>query len=156
MTEKGEDRLAKRRRGSGALFVEPDVEKARAHFGKKGLVSRNKLMSVSAAVSRFVHDGDYLASGGFGTNRIATAPLHEIVRQGRKNLGLAGHTMTHDFQILCAGECTSRCDVAYIVGLEARGLSANARRLVEAGRIELCEWTNAALAWRFRAAAMGG
>ena len=143
------------RRGSGALFMDPDVEKARTFFEKKGLARHNRLMSVPEAVSQFVHDGDYLASGGFGTNRIATALLHEIVRQGRKNLGLAGHTMTHDFQILCAGECVGRCDAAYIVGLEARGLSRNARRLIESGKMELCEWTNAALAWRLRAAAMG-
>jgi len=143
------------RRGSGPLFMDPDVDKARAFFGKKGLARRNKLMTVSEAISEFVHDGDYLASGGFGSNRIATALLHEVVRQGRKNLGLAGHTMTHDFQILCAGECISRCDAAYIVGLEARGLSRNARRQVESGKMELCEWTNAALAWRLRAAAMG-
>ncbi|RPI60822.1 MAG: CoA transferase subunit A, partial [Planctomycetaceae bacterium] len=90
-----------------------------------------------------------------GTNRISAILLHEIVRQGKKNLGLAGHTMTHDFQILCAGECISRCDAAYILGLEARGLSPNARRLIQEGKIQLCEWTNAALAWRFRAAAMG-
>jgi glutaconate CoA-transferase subunit A len=63
--------------------------------------------------------------------------------------------MTHDFQILCAGECVDRCDAAYIVGLEARGLSANARRQIEAGHMRLCEWTNAALLWRLRAAAMG-
>ena len=58
---------------------------------------------MAEAVARFVHDGDYLASGGFGTNRIATAALHEIVRQKKRNLGFAGHTTTHDFQILAAG-----------------------------------------------------
>jgi len=143
------------KRGSGPLFMDPDVGKLRAFFGKKGLASHNKLTTVPEAVAEFVHDGDYLASGGFGSNRIATALLHEIVRQGRKNLGLAGHTMTHDFQILCAGECINRCDAAYIVGLEARGLSPNARRLIQSGKVQLCEWTNAALAWRLRAAAMG-
>ena len=117
-------------------------------------------MSVSDAVARFVHDGDYLASGGFGGNRIATALLHEVVRQERTNLGFAGHTTTHDFQILAAGTRTgkqifSRLDAAYIVGLEARGLSAQARRLMESGEVEVCEWTNYALACRFRAAATG-
>ena len=61
-------------------------------------------MTVQEAVARFVHDGDYVASGGFGMVRIATAILHEIVRQGRKDLGFSGHTATHDFQIMCAGE----------------------------------------------------
>jgi len=48
-----------------------------------------------------------------------------------------------------------RVDIAYIVGLEARGLSPHARRVVESGQIELCEWTNYTLALRFQAAAMG-
>ena len=93
-------------------------------------------------------------------NRIATALLHEVVRQERTNLGFAGHTTTHDFQILAAGTHTgkqifSRLDAAYILGLEARGLSAQARRLMESGDVEVCEWTNYALACRFRAAATG-
>ena len=46
-------------------------------------------------------------------------------------------------------------DVAYVVGLEARGLSPHARRVMESGTVEVCEWTNYALAVRFQAAAMG-
>ncbi len=146
--------------GRGPLFTDPDPDVARAFFREKKGALTDKLMSVSDAVARFVHDGDYLASGGFGGNRIATALLHEVVRQERTNLGFAGHTTTHDFQILAAGTRTgkqifSRLDAAYILGLEARGLSAQARRLMESGEVEVCEWTNYALACRFRAAAMG-
>ena len=146
--------MATLKKGTGPLFVDPNADKARDFFAVKK-PGGGKLMSASQAIDRFVPDGCYVASGGFGSNRISTILLHEIVRQQRKNLALAGHTATHDFQILCAGECIDRCDVAYIVGLEARGLSRNARRLIESGKIELCEWTNAALAWRLRAAAMG-
>ncbi|MDE2698020.1 MAG: CoA transferase subunit A [Gemmatimonadota bacterium] len=146
--------------GRGPLFTDPDPDVARAFFREKKGALTDKLMSVSDAVARFVHDGDYLASGGFGGNRIATALLHEVVRQERTNLGFAGHTTTHDFQILAAGTRTgkqifSRLDAAYILGLEARGLSAQARRLMESGEVEVCEWTNYALACRFRAAATG-
>lgn len=146
--------------GRGSLFTDPDPDVARAFFREKKGALTDKLMSVSDAVARFVHDGDYLASGGFGGNRIATALLHEVVRQERTNLGFAGHTTTHDFQILAAGTRTgkqifSRLDAAYILGLEARGLSAQARRLMESGEVEVCEWTNYALACRFRAAATG-
>ncbi len=146
--------------GRGPLFTDPDPDVARAFFREKKGALTDKLMSVSDAVAEFVHDGDYLASGGFGGNRIATALLHEVVRQERTNLGFAGHTTTHDFQILAAGTRTgkqifSRLDAAYILGLEARGLSAQARRLMESGEVEVCEWTNYALACRFRAAATG-
>ena len=53
------------------------------------------------------------------------------------------------------GQLLRRVDVAYIVGLEARGLSPHARRATEGGEIELVEWSNYALAVRLKAAAMG-
>jgi len=141
--------------GSGPLFMDPDADKAREFFKKKSRTLVPKVMSVKEAVEKFVHDGEYLAIGGFGANRIPTAICHEIVRQGRKNMAFAGHTSTHDFQILAAGEVFDRCDIAYIIGLEARGLSPNARRYMESGKVQSCEWTNYAMACRFKAAAAG-
>jgi len=142
------------------LFTDPSPDAARAFFRKKSRAMTNKVMSVKEAVSKFIHDGEYLASGGFGTNRISTAVMHEIVRQKKRNLSFAGHTTTHDFEILCAGnrngeKLLARVDAAYIVGLEARGLSPQARRVMQSGEIEVCEWTNYALAVRLRAAAAG-
>jgi glutaconate CoA-transferase subunit A len=49
----------------------------------------------------------------------------------------------------------SKLDVAYIVGLEARGLSANARKYMESGKVDVSEWTNYSLSVRFKAAAAG-
>ncbi len=146
--------------GRGPLFVDPDPEAARNFFRQKKGAMQDKVMSVKEAVTRFVQDGDYVASGGFGTNRISTAGMHEILRQGKQNLGFAGHTTTHDFEILTAGnrngkKLLARLDAAYIVGLEARGLSPQARRVMQSGELEVCEWSNFALAARFRAAAAG-
>jgi glutaconate CoA-transferase, subunit A len=142
--------------GDGKIYTDPDPDRARVYFrDEKPRKMTSKVTSVDQAVSRLVKDGDYLGVGGFGANRIPTAVLHEIVRLKRKNLGLAGHTATHDFQILVAGECVDRCDVAYIIGLEARGLSKIARKAVESGSVDITEWTNAALTWRYKAAAMG-
>jgi glutaconate CoA-transferase subunit A len=139
----------------GELFSSPDVDAARAFFAQKSRAMTDKFMSVTEAVRQFVHDGDYLASGGFGGVRIATAALHEIVRQHKTGLGLSGHTATHDFQILAAGKSFDRCDIAYVVGLERRGLSPNARRYLESGAVRMTEWSNATLGWRYKAAAMG-
>ncbi len=142
--------------GSGKIFTDPDADKMREYFrDQKPRKMVDKASSIDRVVKELVNDGDYIGVGGFGANRIPTAVLHEIVRQQKKNLGLAGHTATHDFQILVGGKCIDRCDVAYIVGLEARGLSKSARRAVESGEITLTEWTNAALTWRYKAAAMG-
>lgn len=143
------------------LFSSPDSDQARAAFAQKqrGLV--DKVATVADAVAQLLHDGDYLAIGGFGTNRIPTAVLHEILRQGKQDLGVAGHTATHDLQILCAGNLTGRgqtvakIDIAYVVGLEARGLSPHSRRVLESGTVECVEWSNYTLALRFTAASMG-
>src|SRR6185437_8423908 len=147
--------------GEGALFSDPSADRARQFFVEKPRALTDKVMTVTEAVHRFIHDDDYFASGGFGCARIPTAVLHEILRQGPKRLSFAGHTATHDFQILCAGNGLGRgptlaaVDIAYIVGLEARGLSAHARRVLESGEVACTEWTNYTLAVRFKAAAMG-
>jgi glutaconate CoA-transferase, subunit A len=148
-------------RGEGAVFTDPSANQARAFFATKPRSLTDKLTTVTEAVQRLVHDSAYLAIGGFGGDRLPTAVVHEIVRQNRQDLRFAGHTATHDFQILCAGNLTgrgqllSKVDIAYIVGLEARGLSPHARRVIESGQVECTEWTNYALAVRLRAAAMG-
>jgi glutaconate CoA-transferase subunit A len=147
--------------GQGELFTDPSANKAREFFASKPRALCDKLTSVADAVKRLVHDGDYLAIGGFGADRIPTSVVHEIVRQGKQDLGFAGHTATHDLQILCAGNLTgrgktlARVDISYVVGLEARGLSPHARRVFESGEVECTEWTNYTLAVRLKAAAMG-
>jgi glutaconate CoA-transferase, subunit A len=143
------------KQGINTLFTDPDPDNAREFFRTKSRAMKPKLTTVEEAVRTMIKDGDYVAIGGFGANRIPTAILHEMLRQKKKNLGFAGHTSTHDFQILVAGECIDRCDVAYIIGLEARGLSASARRYVESGKLRITEWTNGTLSWRLKAAAMG-
>lgn len=141
--------------GIGPLFMDPDPDKAREFFRTKSRAMVDKRMSVKEAVERFIPDGCYFATGGFGANRIPTAICHEILRQGRKGLGFSGHTTTHDFQILCAGKAFDRLDAAYIVGLEARGLSPNARRYMQSGDVQVADWSNYALAARLRAAGEG-
>jgi len=147
--------------GNGQLFSDPSANRLRESFADKPRALTDKRTTVTDAVKRLVHDGDYLGIGGFGTNRIPTAVAHEIVRQRKQNLSFAGHTATHDFQILASGNMTGQgrtlanVDAAYIVGLEARGLSPHARRVVESGDVRVTEWTNYALAVRLQAAAMG-
>ncbi|MBU2509803.1 CoA transferase subunit A [bacterium] len=141
--------------GNGELFTDPDPDKARKFFHEKNRKMVKKVMSLKDAIATYVQDGFYLGIGGFGANRTPIAACHEIVRQGKKHLGFCGHTSTHDMQILSAGEVYDRIDAAYVVGLEARGLSTCSRRYLESGKVRVTEWTNYALALRMKAAAMG-
>jgi glutaconate CoA-transferase subunit A len=147
--------------GTGPLYTDPSANHAREVFARKPRAMVDKVTTIQDAVAHLIQDGAYLAVGGFGSDRLPTAVMHEIVRQKKQDLALAGHTATHDFQILCAGNLTgrgqtiNRVEVAYVVGLEARGLSPHARRVMESGSIAFTEWSNYALAIRFKAAAMG-
>lgn len=148
-------------RGRQPLFTDPDVNAAREAFAQRPRGRIDKVTTVADAVSRLIHDGDYVALGGFGGDRIPSAIMHEILRQRLQNLGFAGHTATHTFQVLAAGnllgtgKTLARVDISYVVGLEARGLSAHSRRVMESGELEFTEWSNYSLALRLKAAAMG-
>src|SRR5262249_22040231 len=147
--------------GAGELFSDPSADRARQAFAAKPRALVDKVTTVTAAVSQLIHRGDYLAIGGFGGDRLAPALCHEILRQGIQDLRFPGHTTPHDLQGLCAGNLMGRgrtlakVDIAYVVGLEARGLSPHARRVLESGEVAFTEWTNYTLAVRFKAAAMG-
>lgn len=117
---------------------------------------RDKRMSVAEAVARFVEDGAFIASGGFGHVRVSMAAIYEIIRQRRRHLVMAGKTAVHDADLLIAAGCVDRIEVAYAFGHELRGLSPASRRMVEGGQCQVVgEISNAGYQWRFMAAAMG-
>ncbi|GIS59666.1 MAG: hypothetical protein CM1200mP2_18910 [Planctomycetaceae bacterium] len=60
-------------------------------FQQKSRAMTDKVTTVSDAVGRLLGDGDYLAIGGFGGDRIPTAVIHEVIRQNKQDLGFAGH-----------------------------------------------------------------
>ena len=143
--------------GQGELlgWHDPDENRAWVRDNKsRGLI--DKRMSVKEAVTRFVHDGDYLAFGGFGNVRTPMALVYEIIRQRRRNLVMAGKTAVHDIDLLIGGGCVAKVDVAYAFGHEIRGLSPAGRRAVESGQVKVTgEISNAGYQWRFLAGMMG-
>lgn len=117
---------------------------------------KDKRMSVQAAVQQFVHDGDYIAIGGFGHIRVPMALVYEIVRQKKRDLCMAGKTAVHDVDILIGAGCVNKVEVAYTFGHELRGLSPAGRRAVETGQCKVAaEISNAGYQWRFLAGMMG-
>jgi acyl CoA:acetate/3-ketoacid CoA transferase alpha subunit len=100
-----------------------------------------------------VRPGDYVATDLYGMVRAPMSVVREIIRQMPRELSLAGQGGM-DIDMLVASGLVTRIDNVYI-GHEVFGLSEAFRRLAESGKLEVTEWTNAALAWRLRAAAMG-
>lgn len=143
--------------GKGELHAWMDPDAARKWMREnKSRQLIDKTMSIQEAVAKYTKDGDYFAMGGFGHIRVSMAGIYEMIRQGRKNLIMAGKTSVHDIDILIGGGAVDRVDCAYAFGHELRGLSPTGRRAVESGKVKvIAELSNAAFQWRFKAAAMG-
>ncbi len=143
--------------GKGELLGWHDPDEAREWvINNKSRELKDKTMSISEAVSRFVHDGDFIASGGFGHVRVSMAIVYEIIRQKKRNLAMAGKTAVHDFDILVGSGCVNKAEVAYCFGHELRGLSKVSRKMVENGKCKVvAETSNAGYQWRFLAGMMG-
>ena len=144
-------------RGKGKLIGWHDPDEARAWVAaNKSRQLIDKRMTTTEAVDRFVHEGDFIASGGFGHVRVSMAIVYEIIRQRKRNLILAGKTGVHDADLMIAAGCISEVEVAYAFGHELRGLSPASRKVVESGRCTvISEISNAANQWRFLAGMMG-
>jgi acyl CoA:acetate/3-ketoacid CoA transferase alpha subunit len=142
------------RAGVGPLLQAPDINEFRElnRAKPKGLV--DKRMTEAEAVERFIHDGDYIGTELYGTVRCPMSLVREIIRQGKKGLRVAGQGVL-ELDLLLGAGLVRAMDITYM-GLEVYGVSNCLRREVESGRVETCvEWSNAGIAWRFKAAAMG-
>lgn len=115
----------------------------------------DKVMSLKDAVSTFVHDGDKISFGGFGT-RDPVACVLEVIRQNKKDLTLIGDSPSETCDLLIAAGCLKRAEIAYCsYGLP--GLAYNFRRAIEQGipqPLDLVEYSNAATSMRLLAGAL--
>jgi len=141
--------------GNGDLIQPPDLDAFREwNRTQKSKALVDKVMTEKEAVERFLIDGDYIGIELYGTVRAPMSLVREIIRQGYRELRCAGQGV-YESDLLAAANTIRELDWTYI-GFEVYGLSASARRAVEGGYVKkVVEWSNAALSWRFKAAAMG-
>ncbi|UCC64495.1 MAG: CoA transferase subunit A [Anaerolineae bacterium] len=140
--------------GIGEMFQAPDMDAFREwNRTQKSKALVDKRMTEQEAISRFVFDGAYIGTELYGTVRAPMSLMRELIRQGHKDLRVAGQGVL-ELDILLATGRVRTLDITYI-GLEVYGTSNALRREVEAGRIKTAEWSNGGITWRFKAAAMG-
>jgi len=141
--------------GQGSLINAPDINAFRQwNRTNKSKALIDKRMDEKSAIERFMKDKQYIGIELYGTVRAPMSLTREIIRQGFKELRCAGQGV-FESELLAAANAVKKLDWTYI-GFEVYGLSNSARRAVEGGYVdEVVEWSNAALAWRFKAAAMG-
>lgn len=143
-----------RREGKRRLINPPDLEALRALNRQRDKSLRDKRVTEEEAIERFVHDGQYIGIELYGTVRCPMSLTRALLRSGKKGFSLAGQGV-HEADLLLAGGLIDRIDCTYI-GQEVYGVSPLLRRAVESGQVkEMVEWSNGAITWRFKAAAMG-
>ena len=140
--------------GIGPLIQPFDLDEFRAHNRAKEKALVDKTMSEQEAIDRFVHEGDYVGIELYGTVRCPLSLTRELLRRRFAHLRSAAQGV-YESDLLAAANTFTQMDWTYI-GLEVYGVSSSLRRTVESGYVQqITEWSNAALAWRFKAAAMG-
>jgi glutaconate CoA-transferase, subunit A len=117
------------------------------------MVRSGPLTTLDRAIASHVRDGDTVFLGGFG-HAVPTAAVHELIRQGRRDLTVvrSGCDIAVD-QLIAAG-CVSRLVFGW-VGNPGVGLAHAFRRARAAGAIETEEWTNFSLVLRLEAQRLG-
>src|SRR5579875_3912990 len=113
----------------------------------------DRVASLREAVAS-IPDGSVVALGGSILRRHPMALVHELVRQGKRDLVLLGWNNALDVDLLVAAGCVRRVETSY-VGLYVHGLAPNFRRAVEQGRVEVVEWSETSAQDRFKAGASG-
>lgn len=141
--------------GRGELIQPPDLEAFREwNRTQKSRKLIDKVMTEQEAVRQFVFDGCYIGTELYGTVRCPMSLTREVVRQRKKDLRVCGQGVA-ELDLWLAAGLVKKLDLTYI-GLEVYGTSYALRRAVESGQVESCtEWSNGAISWRMKAAAMG-
>src|SRR5512140_3443878 len=112
-----------------------------------------KLVSLKAAISKFVNDGDCLYAAGF-THLIPFAAGHEIIRQGKKNLTLARATPDLIYDQMVAAGCAKKVIFSYM-GNPGVGSLRIVRAAIEKGELEWEEYSHFGMITRLQAGASG-
>lgn len=112
-----------------------------------------KLITLSDAIARYVHDGDTVYAAGF-THLIPFAAGHEIIRQRLKELVLARATPDLIYDQMVAAGCARKVIFSYM-GNPGVGSLRFVRGEIEAGRLDWEEYSHFSMISRLQAGAAG-
>jgi glutaconate CoA-transferase subunit A len=113
----------------------------------------SKLVALADAIATHVRDGVVLYCAGF-THLIPFAAGHEIIRQGRRDLTLCRATPDLLYDQMVAGGCARKLVFSW-GGNPGVGMLRAVRRAVEAGELEVEEYSHYAMITRLTAGASG-
>jgi len=115
----------------------------------------DKVMTLNAAIGKFIRHGAHLSIGGFTVNRNPMAAVYEIIRQGFRNLHLYAHSNGQGVDELIGGGCVSSLEITYAGSGRFAPTCIRFRKAVENGSIKVEDYSNYQMTLRFQAGAMG-
>ncbi|MDI7260191.1 MAG: CoA-transferase [Thermodesulfobacteriota bacterium] len=115
---------------------------------------KNKVMTLKEAVEKFVFDGAIVGLGGQNISRCQVATVHEIIRQGKKNLTLTGCNLSIQMDMLVAAGLVKKCECGS-GNLERFGATFSFKRAIEEKRMEIEDFSHGSMVSRFLAGEMG-
>ena len=116
--------------------------------------SPSKVMTLKEAVARFVRGGCSVGLGGQNIGRCAMAAMHEIVRQGPRDLTIYGCNLSISMDLLVGAGLVRRCESG-TGNLERFGTTFSWRRGIERGTLEMEDYSHLSMVSRFLAGEMG-
>jgi glutaconate CoA-transferase subunit A len=119
------------------------------------LTTRDKIVSLSEAVYRFVHSGAHISFGGFTVNRQPMAITYEIIRQRITDLHVYMHSGGQALDLLVGARCVRAVEIAYGANGRFAPTCVCFRRAVERGQLLVEDYTNYQMTLRFLGGAMG-
>ena len=114
-----------------------------------------KVRSLDQAIRRYVKDESHISIGGFTLNRNPMAAVHEIIRQGIKDLHIYAHSNGQGLDELVGAGCISKVEIAYSGNGRFAPTCLCFRKHIIENKIMVEDYTNFQMALRFLAGAMG-
>jgi glutaconate CoA-transferase, subunit A len=115
----------------------------------------DKVMTLPAAIRRFVTDDCHLSIGGFTVNRNPMAAVYEIIRQRVRGLHVYAHSNGQGVDELIGGGCVRRLEIAYGGNGRFAPTCVRFRKAVESDALAVEDYSNYQMTLRFLAGAMG-
>jgi glutaconate CoA-transferase, subunit A len=114
----------------------------------------DKVMNAAEAIARYIRPGAVLGMGGQNIGRCPMALAHEIIRQRIGNLTVVGCNLSIAMDQLVGAGLVRRCECGS-GNLERFGTTFCWRRGIEAGTLEVEDYSHLAMVTRFLAGEMG-
>jgi glutaconate CoA-transferase subunit A len=122
---------------------------------ERDAILSGKLYKLSDAISKFVHSGDHIATGGFTTSRKPMAAMNEIIRQGQTDFIVEAGPAGSDWDMMIGAGRVKAYINCYTANPRFSNVSRRFRAAIEEGKLLFEDYSQDAAMMMFHGAALG-